>query len=44
MPDSSEAKKAAPRMEFVGPDELRRKSLMTPVTFGVGIEIPTMFE
>lgn len=28
MPESSEAKNAAPRIEFVGPDELRRKSLL----------------
>jgi hypothetical protein len=28
MPDSSEAKKAAPRMELVGPDELGRKALI----------------
>lgn len=32
MPDSSAAKNAAPRMEFVGPDELRGKSSITLVT------------
>jgi len=43
MPESSEAKKAAPRMEFVGPEELGRTSL-TRVAKSHWMETRTMFE